>query len=292
MINIKKIIYSYFLIIIYFINSNIRKNISKFQSNKNIQSLLYNNKKNNIIKNSNKIIIYSALFGNYDTIKPIKRQKNFDYVLFTDINIKDKTDWTILKIPAIVNNLKMNIVKKQRFIKLHPHLFFKNYELSIYVDTTFIIFGNMTEFLERLITPKFDIYIFEHPWRNCIYSEILAVLKYKKDKRNSVLNIKNRYKKSKFPSKIGLSENCLIVRRHNKKKCIYLMENWWKEIKNYSKRDQLSLNYVLWKTGIKIKYISKQFGLKYFYHNKGHLKKTIKFNNTKNFKILKMHYNL
>ena len=52
------------------------------------------------------------------------------------------------------------------------------------------------------------------------------------------------------------------------------MEKWWEEIKNFSKRDQLSLNYVIWRTGIKIKYISKQFGLYYFYQKK-HLKKKV-----------------
>ena len=275
MFNIKIIVYSCIIIsIIYDIYKNgcyINKH-SKFKLNDNIQSLLYNNKQNNIINKSNKIIIYSALFGNYDTLKPINKQKQFDYILFTDI-LFNKTNWTLLKIPAIVKNMKINDVKKQRFIKLHPHLFFKNYELSIYIDTTFILFGNMTEFLERLLTPKFDIYIFEHPDRNCIYSEVLAVIYYKKEKKDIAFKIKNRYKKLKFPSHFGLSENCLIVRKHNKKNCIYLMEKWWEQIKNFSKRDQLSLSYVLWKTGIKIKYISKQFGFYYFHENKKHLKK-------------------
>ena len=131
----------------------------------------------------------------------------------------------------------------------------------------------MTEFLERLITPKFDIYFFEHPDRNCIYSEVLAVIKYRKEKSGVAFKIQKRYKKLKFPSKYGLSENCMIVRKHNKKNCIILMEKWWEQIKKYSKRDQLSLSYVLWKTRIKIKYFSKQFGFYYFSENKRHRKK-------------------
>ena len=45
------------------------------------------------------------------------------------------------------------------------------------------------------------------------------------------------------------------------------MEKWWNQIKNFSKRDQLSFNYVVWKTGIKIKYISKKFVFGYFHQN-------------------------
>ena len=252
-------------------------NIGKNELNNKINNLIYKNKINNINNDTiykKKNVIYGALFGNYDRLKPFKKQEEFDYFLFTDNIIKIKTNWTILKIPDIVNNLHLNIIKKQRFIKLHPHLFFKNYDLSIYIDTTFIIIGDIIEFLERLLTPKFNIYIFEHPRRNCIYSEISAVIKCKKEKKNIAINLKNKYKNMNYPKNIGLSENCLIIRRHNEKKCINLMEKWWEEIKNFSKRDQLSLNYVIWRTGIKIKYISKQFGLYYFYQKK-HLKKKV-----------------
>ena len=165
----------------------------------------------------------------------------------------------------------MTVKKKQRFIKLHPHLFFKYYDLSLYIDSTFIINGNINDFLQRIITKKINIYVFEHPYRNCIYSEIKEVIKLKKEKKRIGLKIRNRYKNEKFPKKLGLSENCLIVRRHNEKDCINLMDKWWKEIYFYSYRDQLSFNYIKWKTNINIKYISKRFAFEYFYMT-GHLK--------------------
>ena len=36
----------------------------------------------------------------------------------------------------------------------------------------------------------------------------------------------------------------VILRRHNEKDCVRVMEDWWTEIKYGSKRDQLSFNYV------------------------------------------------
>lgn len=232
-----------------------------------------NNLNNNLIFKIKKVI-YSALLGNYDSLKKFIKQEDFDYFLFTDILIKKQTNWTIIKIPDIVINLNMDIIKKQRFIKLHPHIFFKNYYLSLYVDSNFIIFGNINEFLQRILIPKINIYVFEHPKRNCIYSEIKAVIKLKKEKQKIAFKLRNRYENIKFPKKIGLSENCLLVRIHNKKDCIYLMEKWWKEIEYYSYRDQLSFNYIKWKTKIKIKYISKSFALEYFKKTK-HLNSNI-----------------
>ncbi len=238
-------------------------------SNYNLIYNLTNRKKNS--EPFNKKVVYSALFGHYDSVKPFNKQKGFDYFLYTDIII-NKTNWTILEIPNSIKNFNMSITKKQRFIKLHPHLFFQKYELSIYIDTSFIILGDINEFLIRILSPNINIYVFEHPKRNCIYSEIKAVIKFGKEKKNISLSVGKMLEKINFPKKIGLSENCLIIRRHKEKNCINLMEKWWNYIKSFSERDQLSFNYVVWKTCTKVKYISKKFALEYFY-KKRHLKR-------------------
>lgn len=126
--------------------------------------------------------------------------------------------------------------------------------------------------MKRIITKKINIYVFEHPRRNCIYSEIKIVIRLKKEKKKIALKLRDIYKKKNFPKKLGLSENCLIVRRHNEKDCIDFMEKWWKEVNAYSYRDQFSFNYIKWKNKIKIKYISKRFAFEYFKITR-HLKK-------------------
>ena len=225
---------------------------------------VHNKPLNSIIKL--KKVVYSALLGKYDIIQPFNLQKGFDFILFTDvININNnETNWTILPLPKELNNLNLSRVKKQRFIKLHPHLFFRNYNLSIYIDTTFQIQGDLNEFLLRVLTPKYNIYNFEHPKRNNIFEEAFIVAKIRKEKKIMIKLIKERYRKEKFPDNNGLIEGCLIIRKHNEKNCIYLMNKWFEEIEKYSHRDQLSFNYAIWKTGIKIKYISKIFALNYF----------------------------
>lgn len=52
------------------------------------------------------------------------------------------------------------------------------------------------------------------------------------------------------------------------------MEVWWNEIKNYSHRDQLSLNYAIWKLNLnfEIYYLSKSFVIDYFSYRR-HSKK-------------------
>ena len=211
-------------------------------------------------------MVYSALLGKYDRIQPFNLQKGFDFILFTDLtNINNnETNWTILPLPKELNHLNLSKAKKQRFIKLHPHLFFPNYNLSIYIDTSFQIKGDLNEFLLRILTPENNIYNLEHPDRNKIFDEIFAVIVARKEKLSMVKIIWERYIKENFPDNNGLIEGCLMIRKHNEEDCIYLMNKWFEEIEKYSHRDQLSFNYLIWKTGIKIKYISKRFTLNYF----------------------------
>ena len=69
--------------------------------------------------------------------------------MFTDQNFENKTtNWTILNIEKNINfSNKLEVLRLQRFYKTHPHIYFENYDLSIYVDTTFEIFGNLDNFL-------------------------------------------------------------------------------------------------------------------------------------------------
>lgn len=157
-----------------------------------------------------------------------------------------------------------------RFFKLFPHLFFKDYDLSIYIDASFIVKGNLNELLIKVLNPSFDIYFLQHPRRNTILQEFSAVVNNKRDTKEIVNIVKKRYIKEKFPDNLGLTENCIIIRRHNNKKVVKLMKIWWNEIKNYSYRDQLSLNYAIWKLNSKLKiyYLPKRLMLNYFSYKK------------------------
>ena len=87
--------------------------------------------KGNVPKEYKRIVVYSCLIGDYDIVSNFNKQIGYDYILFTDQNIVN-TNWTILPIPKEVKKLDVSDVKKQRYIKIHPHKFFKNYDLSLY----------------------------------------------------------------------------------------------------------------------------------------------------------------
>ena len=257
------ILFYYFILIL---NKKINININKnYENNLNGYNYISKLKK----------VVYTVLIGNYDEFHTINKEKGYDYFMLTDQKLENSSmlNWTILRIKNTKNLSTKKKFKAQRFYKINPHLFFKNYDLSIYIDTTYEIKGNLDDFLLRILSPNLSIYVLEHPKRNSIYKEMKAVINCKKDSKSLITIIKNKYKNQHFSDNNGLSENCLIIRKHNEINCINFMEQWYNEVNKYSHRDQLSFCYILWKTRYKIvKYISKQFSNEYFHQYEFHLK--------------------
>jgi len=73
----------------------------------------------------------------------------------------------------------------------------------------------------------------------------------KKETRKNADKMIDFLHKENFPDNYGLTENNLIYRKHNDSKIISMIEDWWYFIENYTKRDQFSFSYVLWKHGLK-----------------------------------------
>ena len=81
----------------------------------------------------------------------------------------------------------------------------------------------------------------------CIYEEYKWIYKEKVDIRSIVRKEWKLIKQAGMPRNYGAFETNLIYRKHNLPEIINLMEEWWYFIENYSKRDQLSFPYIMWK---------------------------------------------
>ena len=127
-----------YLLIIYCHRKHKNKN-----TNKIINQLNYNS---SLIEIQNlKKVVYTALLGKYDKAYSIVKEKGYDYFMFTDQNFQNQSNlnWTFLNVDEEIKQLNLSSFKLQRYFKTHPHLFFKKYNLSIYIDASFEIKGNL-----------------------------------------------------------------------------------------------------------------------------------------------------
>jgi len=224
----------------------------------------------------NKNVVYTCIVGGYDTLKePEYVTSGFDYVCFTD-DLTIKSDiWEIRPLPSFVEGFSN--VKKQRLVKINPHLVLSDYDISIWVDGNVSLKGDLNKLLDENLIDDCSVYVPKHPHRNCIYEESAIVIGMKKDKAEIINPQIERYKSEEFPKNYGLLQSNILIRKHNNADCIKLMEEWTNELKNGSHRDQLSFNYVCWKNkDIKVVYLDKFiYKSEYFHWNGVHSKRRV-----------------
>lgn len=196
-----------------------------------------------------KIVVYTAIFGDYDDIQePIYVNSLIDYVIFTDKEVPETSAWKKLNIEDYIDTNNMDSYTISKYIKLFPHVFFKEYTHSIWVDGTTKIWADLYAFVDRLNGNA--IGMFDNPVHDCIYTEANFLIYYNRVPYKLIKKQIRDYRAQGYPFHNGMYECTIIVREHNVEKCKEIMEEWWNQIRKYTLRDQISLPYVLWKQGI------------------------------------------
>jgi len=191
-------------------------------------------------------VVYTCITGGYDDVPEHKYiNPNWDYILFTDntdlINKGHINQWAVR---SLVYNESTN-VKNARYHKVNAHKLFPEYEYSLWLDANISVNNeNIFYKCDKYINNGTLIAVPKHPERDCIYDESKEIIARRYDLRKTINQEIRVLKNEKYPKHNGLSETCILFRRHNDMSNV--MDLWWEMIKSYSKRDQLSFNFVLW----------------------------------------------
>lgn len=231
----------------------------------------------------NKIAIYTAIIGDYDIIRqPEIIDERFDYIIFSD-NIKTNQIgvWRIRPI-HYYNKIQTKIA---RWVKTHPELLLSDYSCSIWIDANIIITSNFV--YQRSISlyeGGVDVASVSHPDRQCTYMEGVTCMFLQLDSERNILPWLRKLHIMGYPENAGLWETNILFRSH--KRSVQFDNIWWSIIDKYSKRDQLSFGYALWKTRINcVHFLNKgesarnSSHFKYIEHHSKPIGRTVPINN-------------
>jgi hypothetical protein len=143
----------------------------------------------------NKIVIYTAIFGDRDKLKnPLYEIKDADLICFTD-NPENKNKYfkTILREPG---NSDSNRAAKKYKILGDPII--DKYEYSIWVDGNHLLkFKDAQKVIDEiLIKNQEDLAFMKHPeGRDCIYQEYEFIVNKLQEKIDNLDIIKNQINK-------------------------------------------------------------------------------------------------
>ena len=194
----------------------------------------------------NKTIIYTVITGNYDSSKqPLVLEEGIEYILFTNNpEIMDAGAWKVQQISSEQwqgRTERENNILLSRKVKMLPHKYLpKECEQSIYVDADMLIQGPLTRLLKDLREDTLFAAC-RHSYCKSVQEEIADLLVKNMVRQEQVQLQWNKYKEWGFRDDLGISENGLLIRRHNDRRVQKLMELWWNEYQQGCLRDQVSL---------------------------------------------------
>lgn len=190
-----------------------------------------------------KVAVYTVIVDEYDELKDhIVWTPHVDHILFTNTPGKHgptESKYIVRPLPR-----KMDSTRDSRRPKILPHEYLSDYDASLYLDATRIIIGD----LWNLMTPAL-----RHPYsvfgssRRGVQEELDLCIKRNKDDAQTMRDQVYRYFTEGFPQDLEVSSGVVLIRRHNHPDVIRVMEQWWDELCRGSRRDQLSIDYAMWK---------------------------------------------
>ena len=191
-------------------------------------------------------IIYTVITGNYDTIKqPLVVEECVEYVLFTNNpEIREAGVWKVVQIPSEQwqgRTERENNILLSRKVKMLPHKYLpEGAEWSIYIDADMVIKRPLTELLNNLHSETLFA-AFRHSYCKNVQEEIEDLLAKNMVQPEQVKEQWQKYVECGFKDDLGISENGLLIRRHNDRLVQKLMQLWWSEYQQGCLRDQVSL---------------------------------------------------
>lgn len=189
-------------------------------------------------------VVYSAITGNYDNVKaPEFVNPEWDYILFTN-NPNITSD--IWEVRFLENKEMLDNVRLARHVKIMGHEYLSEYDYSIWVDGKLRIKDNLRECIEKY-RRKEPLLCFNHYINDCIYKEFEMCVAMKKDDPLVMERQMMSYKDENYPEHNGMIDSAILIREINNEKLHSVMETWWNQVRNGSRRDQLSFNYACWK---------------------------------------------
>jgi len=220
-----------------------------------------------VVFSRNKKIIFTFIFEGYDVLKePAVVTPGWDYFCMSDTGIYSNI-WQPINLAKKLSHINCP-KRKASLLKIEHYKYIPyDYDVCITLDGSMLLNTDLNLFLDEYWEDDTDLMIARHPKRKCIYDESVRVLELELDTKMNVLSHMRRYSQEGFPRNQGLYGTRMMVKNNKSEKLRRVCEIWGREYSEGSRRDQLSLNYAIWKAkqeGIELKI--KEFDFNDIYH--------------------------
>lgn len=201
---------------------------------------------------SSNITVFTSITGGKDKLREMKSIKDgAKFVAYMDTPTLSPT-WEVK--PAY--NKFSDPRRNSRIQKILSHQYVDT-EYSIYLDGNIKLLCTPKELIEKYLG-DYDLAVYKHPTRDCIYDEAIACAKKGLDDVETIIEQAKMYEDSGYGKHKGLCE-CGIIFRRNTPQVKVFEDAWWSEFCRHSRRDQISFMYAIDKVGLPFNQIPEFF---------------------------------
>jgi hypothetical protein len=198
-----------------------------------------------------KIEVITAITGEKDWLRDDQVKGNATFTAFTDKHYDSKV-WNIKKAYDRFADPRRN----SRIHKLMPHKY-SDADVTIWIDGNAHLLVTPEEIVEKYLG-DYDMMMFQHGGRDCIYDEALTCAQLKLDDPEVIIEQAKYYEDNEYGKHKGLCSGYFIVRKNNQKTRDF-NEFWWADYCRFSRRDQISLMPALDKAGVNINIVPENW---------------------------------
>lgn len=200
-----------------------------------------------------RILVYSCYFGFHEPFNPDATGTGVGYDRMV------VTDHAAFNLPG-VSTLRPDARaagdpgRMSRLAKMCLHRFFAGDDWVIYIDNSAVLTAPphvIVAEIERQhdgATPP-GRYLFNHERRNCAYRGARLCLVKGTISRAEYRHQVRHYKAAGFPQDQGLFMNTLMIQKMGDPATDAFNERWYQHFQTFSRRDQISLPFLLWEQG-------------------------------------------
>lgn len=193
-------------------------------------------------------VVYTALIGQYERLndQPISGGSPIDFVCLTDDPELVSDTWTIRLVDP---RFPRDSIRSARYLKVMGPELLEDYDESLWIDNTIVLRTPPESILDEWLADV-DLALPLHSFRDTVAAEFDAVEENGYDDPRCIFEQLVAYA-AMHPAVLDEKPYAtgFMARRHTNE-VRAAMRLWYEHILRYSRRDQLSLNYVLSATGL------------------------------------------
>lgn len=190
-------------------------------------------------------IVYSCTFADYDyTFGPLARTPGARFLRFGTTRPNRWRIWEHRPVPDAM--VRPTQTMTNRRFKMFPGEAVPPCDVAVYVDGHILIRADLTPLIAEFWESGADIALFPHPSGRNLEEEIDFALAHSIPARDAPLAEQQRARyRERGLLGAPITENTILFYRMTSPKVAAMGDLWWAEMERYSKRDQISLPYVL-----------------------------------------------